>query len=149
MRPGLASQALLKGEEPNALPSPFSGRVSEPDRARLAVVGDSRLAEDDAVWRNVGRVVGVVGYAGDKADVRVRGPVAGVAGVVGGVRSSGLDCRSVAPWNLDGRVLLGHHQLGTIRTRACSPSPCPSQARSSGPTFFRAPVITRQRVLPE
>lgn len=72
--PGFDSQALLNGDEPKAEPR-FAGgfgKVNEPDRILLgpALVGVSRLAADEAVCRSAGRDAGVVGYAGDRADVR-------------------------------------------------------------------------------
>lgn len=73
IRPGLASHALLKADEPNAYLIPFCGSVKDPDLKRLADVGDPRLALDDAVCLSVGRLIGVVGYAGERAEVRVDG----------------------------------------------------------------------------
>jgi hypothetical protein len=80
--------------------------VSEPDRSRLALalVGVSKLAADDAVCRRVGRVTGVVGYAGDNAEVRTGVDVVDVAGTGGGDVSADVSCFSESG-RLDGIVL--------------------------------------------
>ena len=69
------SHPFPKGAIP--VPSPFSGNVKEPERRRL-VDGLSRFAEEELVCRKTGLPVPgaagvVVGYAGDRADVRTAG----------------------------------------------------------------------------
>lgn len=76
MIPGVPSHPFPNGEEP--FPSPFSGKVREPERRRLVVVGLSRLADEEVVCRRTGLVAAgvgavVVGYAGDRAEVRTAG----------------------------------------------------------------------------
>lgn len=81
--------------------------MSEPDLRRLAVppVGVSRLAEDEVVCRKVGRVEGVVGYAGDRADVLMGVDVVDVAGTGGGEISAVVN-RFIESGRVDGMVLI-------------------------------------------
>jgi hypothetical protein len=103
--PGVPSHPLPKGEIP--FPSPFSGNVNEPERRRL-VEGLSRFAEEELVCRNTGLPVPgaagvVVGYAGERADVRTAGATACWTGTSPG-----------PTWKEDGKVLVSQRSSGIV-----------------------------------
>ena len=130
-------QALLNGDEPKALPKLSCGNVSEPDLRRLALplVGVSRLAAEEAVCRRVGRVEGVVGYAGDNAEVRTGVEVVEVAGTGGGDVSA-EEKRFMESGRLDGMVLRVSPRRSQFRHSPCSRPPIPSRNTSQLRFFY-------------